>query len=57
LLDIHQAIYDAVAAGDASRARTAVQRHHELMLAHLAAGPAPDSATAVSQVQIGQPST
>jgi GntR family transcriptional repressor for pyruvate dehydrogenase complex len=35
LLDIHQAIYDAVAAGDASRARTAVLRHHEVMLEHL----------------------
>ena len=37
LLEIHQAIYDAVAAGDASRAQTAVLRHHEVMLAHLAA--------------------
>jgi GntR family transcriptional repressor for pyruvate dehydrogenase complex len=37
LLDIHQAIYDAVAAGDAGAARTAVLRHHEIMLAHLAA--------------------
>jgi DNA-binding FadR family transcriptional regulator len=37
LLQIHQAIYDAVAAGDATAARTAVLRHHEVMLAHLAA--------------------
>ena len=37
LLNIHQAIYDAVAAGDAAAAQTAVQRHHEVMLAHLAA--------------------
>jgi DNA-binding FadR family transcriptional regulator len=37
LLDIHQAICDAVAAGDAGRARAAVLRHHEVMLAHLAA--------------------
>ncbi len=35
LLDIHQAIYDAVAAGDASRARAAVLHHHEMMLEHL----------------------
>ena len=35
LLDIHQAIYDAVAAGDADRAQTAVLRHHEAMLEHL----------------------
>jgi GntR family transcriptional repressor for pyruvate dehydrogenase complex len=35
LLDIHQAIYDAVAAGDASGAQTAVLRHHEVMLEHL----------------------
>ena len=35
LLDIHQAIYDAVAAGDANRAQTAVLRHHEVMLEHL----------------------
>jgi DNA-binding FadR family transcriptional regulator len=35
LLNIHQAIYDAVAAGDASRAQTAVLRHHEVMLEHL----------------------
>jgi len=37
LLDIHRAIYDAVAAGDAGRARVAVLRHHEVMLAHIAA--------------------
>jgi GntR family transcriptional repressor for pyruvate dehydrogenase complex len=37
LVDVHRAIYDAVAAGDAGRARTAVLRHHEAMLAHLAA--------------------
>ena len=37
LLDIHWAIYDAVAAGDAGRARVAVLRHHEVMLAHIAA--------------------
>jgi len=37
LLSIHQAIYDAVAAGDAAAAQTAVLRHHEVMLAHLAA--------------------
>ena len=36
LLEIHQAIYDAVAAGDAGRARAAVLRHHQVMLAHLA---------------------
>jgi DNA-binding FadR family transcriptional regulator len=35
LLDIHQAIYDAVAGGDAGRAQTAVLRHHEVMLDHL----------------------
>jgi GntR family transcriptional regulator, transcriptional repressor for pyruvate dehydrogenase complex len=40
LLDIHQAIYDAVAAGDAARARAAVLRHHQVMLAHLDGGPA-----------------
>ena len=37
LLNLHQAIYDAVAAGDAQAAQTAVLRHHEVMLAHLAA--------------------
>jgi GntR family transcriptional repressor for pyruvate dehydrogenase complex len=36
LLDLHQAIYDAVAGGDADAARTAVLRHHEVMLEHLA---------------------
>ena len=35
LLDIHRAIYDAVAGGDAEAARTAVLRHHEVMLEHL----------------------
>jgi GntR family transcriptional regulator, transcriptional repressor for pyruvate dehydrogenase complex len=35
LLDIHQAIYDAVAAGDATAAQTAVLRHHKVMLEHL----------------------
>jgi GntR family transcriptional repressor for pyruvate dehydrogenase complex len=35
LLDIHRAIYDAVAAGDAGRAQAAVRRHHEVMLDHL----------------------
>ena len=35
LLYIHQAIYDAVAAGDAGRAQTAVLRHHQVMLEHL----------------------
>jgi GntR family transcriptional repressor for pyruvate dehydrogenase complex len=39
LLDIHQAIYDAVAAGDAGRAQTAVLRHHEVMLEHLGRRP------------------
>jgi GntR family transcriptional repressor for pyruvate dehydrogenase complex len=37
LLDLHQAIYDAVAGGDAEAARTAVLRHHEVMLEHLQA--------------------
>jgi GntR family transcriptional repressor for pyruvate dehydrogenase complex len=37
LLDLHQAIYDAVAAGDADAAQAAVLRHHEVMLQHLAA--------------------
>ena len=36
LLALHQAIYDAVAAGNPEAARVAVQRHHEVMLAHLA---------------------
>ena len=35
LLDLHQAIYDAVAGGEAEAARTAVLRHHEVMLEHL----------------------
>jgi len=35
LLDIHRAIYDAVAGGDAEAARAAVLRHHEVMLEHL----------------------
>jgi GntR family transcriptional regulator, transcriptional repressor for pyruvate dehydrogenase complex len=35
LLDLHQAIYDAVAGGDPEAARTAVLRHHEVMLEHL----------------------
>lgn len=37
LLGLHQAIYDAVAAGDAAAARAAVMHHHEVMLEHLAA--------------------
>ena len=37
LLGLHQAIYDAIAAGDADTARLAVQRHHQVMLEHLAA--------------------
>ena len=37
LLDLHQAIYDAVAGGDAGAAQTAVLRHHEVMLDHLEA--------------------
>jgi GntR family transcriptional regulator, transcriptional repressor for pyruvate dehydrogenase complex len=36
LLGLHQAIYDAIAAGDAEAARLAVQRHHQVMLEHLA---------------------
>jgi GntR family transcriptional repressor for pyruvate dehydrogenase complex len=35
LLGIHQAIYEAVAAGDAAAAQTAILRHHEVMLEHL----------------------
>jgi len=35
LLEIHQAIFDAVAAGDARAAQAAVLRHHEVMLEHL----------------------
>jgi GntR family transcriptional repressor for pyruvate dehydrogenase complex len=37
LLGLHQAIYDAIAAGDAEAARLSVQRHHQVMLEHLAA--------------------
>jgi GntR family transcriptional regulator, transcriptional repressor for pyruvate dehydrogenase complex len=37
LLGLHQAIYDAIAAGDAEAAGLSVQRHHQVMLAHLAA--------------------
>jgi GntR family transcriptional repressor for pyruvate dehydrogenase complex len=37
LLGLHQAIYDAIAAGDAEAARLAVLRHHQVMLEHLAA--------------------
>jgi len=37
LLELHQTIYDAVAAGDAQAAQAAVQRHHAVMLEHLAA--------------------
>jgi GntR family transcriptional repressor for pyruvate dehydrogenase complex len=36
LLDLHRAIYEAVAASDAEAARTAVLRHHHVMLEHLA---------------------
>ncbi len=35
LLDLHQAIYDAVAGADTEAARAAVLRHHEVMLEHL----------------------
>src|SRR5215831_19008595 len=35
LLEIHRAIFDAVAAGDAWAAQGAVLRHHEVMLEHL----------------------
>jgi GntR family transcriptional regulator, transcriptional repressor for pyruvate dehydrogenase complex len=35
LLDLHQAIYDAIIAVDAGAARAAVLRHHEVMLDHL----------------------
>ena len=35
LLEIHQAIFDAVAVGDAWAAQGAVLRHHEVMLEHL----------------------
>jgi GntR family transcriptional regulator, transcriptional repressor for pyruvate dehydrogenase complex len=37
LLGLHKAIYDAIAAGDGEAARLSVLRHHEVMLAHLAA--------------------
>jgi GntR family transcriptional regulator, transcriptional repressor for pyruvate dehydrogenase complex len=37
LLDLHRAIYDAVAAADAEAAHAAVLRHHRVMLEHLAA--------------------
>lgn len=40
LIGLHQEICDALAAGDASAAATAVRRHHEVMLQHLAAAPA-----------------
>jgi GntR family transcriptional repressor for pyruvate dehydrogenase complex len=35
LLEIHQAIFDAVAVGDTWAAQGAVLRHHEVMLEHL----------------------
>src|SRR5262249_10950623 len=35
LLEIHRAIFDAVAVGDAWAAQGAVLRHHEVMLEHL----------------------
>jgi GntR family transcriptional repressor for pyruvate dehydrogenase complex len=37
LLDLHRAIYDAVAAADPEAARAAVLRHHQVMLEHLQA--------------------
>ncbi len=37
LVELHQAICDAVAAGDGQAARSAVERHHAVMLEHLAA--------------------
>ena len=40
LVDLHQAIYDAVAAGDEQAARASVLRHHRVMLEHLAAAQA-----------------
>ena len=40
LLGVHQAIYDAMAVGDADAARAAVLRHHEVMLQHLSHLPA-----------------
>lgn len=36
-LDLHQAIHDAIVAGDVDAARAAVLRHHASMLEHLAA--------------------
>lgn len=47
LIELHRGIQRAVAAGDAAAARSAVRRHHEVMLLHLAAargtapGPSP----------------
>ena len=38
---LHEPIAAAVAAGDAAAARAAVYRHHEAMLAHLAAARPP----------------
>jgi GntR family transcriptional repressor for pyruvate dehydrogenase complex len=40
LLDLHQAIHDAVAAGDEEAARACVLHHHQVMLEHLAAAQA-----------------
>jgi GntR family transcriptional regulator, transcriptional repressor for pyruvate dehydrogenase complex len=40
LLDLHRAIYEAIAAGDGEAARVSVMRHHEVMLEHLAAAQA-----------------
>ena len=37
LLDLHRAIYDAVAAADPEAASAAVLRHHQVMLEHLRA--------------------
>ncbi len=37
LVDLHQAIYSAIAAGDEDAARVSVSRHHEVMLEHLEA--------------------
>jgi GntR family transcriptional repressor for pyruvate dehydrogenase complex len=37
LLDLHRAIYDAVAAADPEAASAAVRRHHQVMLEHLKA--------------------
>jgi GntR family transcriptional repressor for pyruvate dehydrogenase complex len=55
LLDIHQAIYDAVAVGDADRAQAAVLRHHEVMLAHLAAAREGGQGAAGGAAAPGQP--